>query len=326
MPSVVVAAVVVALGLYTQASNSFFLSQYNLVNLLLLASALAFVALGQLIVLLVGGIDLSVGPLTGLSVVLFSFFASTGKGDGMLALGVVVVLGAALVVGLANGVMVRVVRLAPVVATLATYIVLQGISLLARPQPSGYLRYDVTAAIKTAVGPIPVAFIVAVVLACGCELLLRRSRAGIELRAVGSSEVRAHRLGARSHRVHLVAYVLCALFSALGGLMLASQVGIGDPSVGVNYTLTSIAAVVLGGASIFGGRGSFIGALLGALLIQEITSATTFLKLTVAWQYWLPGILILAGAAAYSRVRALRIGVGMPAAGGASRAGASPLT
>lgn len=85
--------------------------------------------------------------------------------------------------------------------------------------------------------------------------------------------------------------------------MLASQVAVGDPRIGVNYTLTSVTAVVLGGASIFGGRGSFVGAFLGAVLIQEIITATTFLQIGVAWQYYLPGILILVGAGIYSRAR-----------------------
>jgi ribose transport system ATP-binding protein len=125
----------------------------------------------------------------------------------------------------------------------------------------------------------------------------------MELRAIGSNEVAAHRLGARVDRSVILAYMLCALFTSISGLLLAGQVGIGDPAVGANYTLQSISAVVLGGASIFGGRGSFLGALAGVLLVQEITSATGFLGLGSAWQYWLPGLLILLAAALYSRTR-----------------------
>lgn len=124
--------------------------------------------------------------------------------------------------------------------------------------------------------------------------------------AVGSDENRAHRLGARVNLTHVSAYVLCSLFAAAGGMMLAAQVGVGDARVGVNYTLTSITAVVLGGASIFGGRGSFVGALLGAILIQEIITATTFLQIGIAWQYFLPVLLILVGAGVYSRARRTR--------------------
>jgi ribose transport system ATP-binding protein len=115
-------------------------------------------------------------------------------------------------------------------------------------------------------------------------------------------------LGARVNRTHIAAYVLCSLFTAAGGLMLASQVGVGDATVGVTYTLTSITAVVLGGASIFGGRGSFIGALLGAVLLQQIVTSTTFLHLGVAWESFLFGGLVLIGAGTYSRARRARTG------------------
>jgi ribose transport system ATP-binding protein len=256
-------------------------------------------------VLLTGGIDLSVGPLTGLVVVVLSFFVGAGDGAGALVLGLLAVVGTAVGVGLTNGVLIRVFRLAPVLATLATYIALQGVSFLLRSQPGGFYRPGVTSFIKTTVGPVPVAFLIAAGLAVACEVFLRRTRGGLALRAVGSDESRAHRLGARVNLTYLSAYVLCSLLTAVGGLMLASQVAVGDPRIGTSYTLTSITAVVLGGASIFGGRGSFIGAFCGALLIQEIVTSTTFLQIGTEWQYYLPGILILVGAGVYSRARRL---------------------
>jgi ribose transport system ATP-binding protein len=315
LPSAILAVLVLALGTYTSATHGRFLSQFNFVSMLLLTTALALIALGQLIVLLSGAIDLSVGPLTGLVVVVFSFFSTQGQSGGMLVLGFLAVIGVALAVGLTNALLVRVFRLASVLATLATYIAIQGVSLLLRSQPGGFIRAGVTNPIKTTWGWVPVAFIVVCVLAVACELMLRFTRGGLLLRAVGSDETRAHRLGARVGATHVSAYVLCSLFAAAGGMMLASQVGIGDPSIGGTYTLTSITAVVLGGASIFGGRGSFIGALLGAVLIQEINTATSFLQIGIAWQYFLPGILILVGAGVYSRARQVpAIGTGVEAA------------
>ncbi|HEY1478930.1 MAG TPA: ATP-binding cassette domain-containing protein [Gaiellales bacterium] len=305
LPTVVLVVLIVALGGYTRSSNAFFLSDFNVTGMLLLTSALAFISLGQLIVLLTGGIDLSVGPLTGLVVVVLSFFVGQGDGAGALVLGLLAVVGTAVAVGLTNGILIRVFRLAPVLATLATYIALQGVSFLLRSTPGGFYRPGVTRFIKTTIGPIPVAFLIAAALAVACEVLLRRTRGGLALRAVGSDETRAHRLGARVNLTHLSAYVLCALLTAAGGIMLASQVAIGDPTVGTSYTLTSITAVVLGGASIFGGRGSFIGAFCGAVLIQEIVTSTTFLQIGTEWQYYLPGVLILLGAGVYSRARRL---------------------
>lgn len=306
LPSLVLALLVLGLGGYTSVHDSLFLSRFNFQTMLLLVTALALIALGQLIVLLTGAIDLSVGPLTGLVVVVFSFFAGQGQGAGMLVLGLVVVVAVAVLVGLANAVLVRVFRLGSVLATLATYIVIQGVSLLLRSEPGGLIRFSVTSELKTSWGWVPLAFIAACALAVAAELALRFTRFGLMLRAVGSDETRAHRLGARVNLSHVSAYVLCSLFAAAGGLMLASQISIGDPRVGVTYTLTSITAVVLGGASIFGGRGSFIGALFGAMLIQEIITSTTFLQIGIAWQYYLPGILILVGAGIYSRARRAR--------------------
>jgi ribose transport system ATP-binding protein len=136
--------------------------------------------------------------------------------------------------------------------------------------------------------------------------------AGSGFRAVGSDATLAHRLGAHVALTRCAAYVLCAFFAFLGGLLLAAQIGIGDPSAGGSYSLTSIAAVVLGGASIYGGRGSFIGALLGALLIQESATSTAFLGFGLEWQYWLPEALILVSACVYSsarRERAASLGI-----------------
>jgi ribose transport system ATP-binding protein len=89
----------------------------------------------------------------------------------------------------------------------------------------------------------------------------------------------------------------------LGAIMLMAQLGIGDPTQGVSYTLQSITAVVLGGVSLLGGRGSFVGALFGAALIQQIINATTFLSLSQAWQYWFLGLLTLGAAAVYTQAR-----------------------
>jgi ribose transport system ATP-binding protein len=302
-PMAILIALIAILGAYTAYRNGHFLSSRNISQTLFLASALAFVSMGQLIVLLTAGVDLSVGPLTGLVVVIISFFAGDDQGTLTLVLGLALAIGAAVLVGLYNGVLVRRIGLTPVIATLTTYIALQGISLLLRPTPAGYLRDGITDALTSQIGPFPVVFLLAVLIMIGGEVFLRRARFGMELRAVGSNATAAHRLGAKVTRTVIAAYVLCSVFSAIGGLLLAAQVGIGDPSVGQNYTLQSLSAVVLGGASIFGGRGSFIGALAGVVLIQEITGAIGFLSLGAAWQYWLPGLLILFAAGLYSRSR-----------------------
>jgi ribose transport system ATP-binding protein len=308
LPSVVLALLVVLVAVLTSAHNGRFLSSFEVQNTLLLASVLAFVGLGQLVVLMTGNIDLSVGPLMGLIVVVVSFFWAVGQGTGDLLLGIAMVIATALAVGLVIALLRQVGRLPSVLASLAVYIVLQGIALQLRPVQAGQLRPDIVAGINTTIGWMPVSFIAAIVVTVVAEVLLRRTHAGLELRAVGSDESRAHRLGARINWTLILGFVLCSLFAAAAGILLAGQIGIGngDPSVGTPYTLSSITAVVLGGASIFGGRGSFIGALLGALLLTEVIAAVPFLQAALSWNYWIPGIMVLVGAGIFSRARGRR--------------------
>ncbi len=303
LPSVILAAVILLLGIYTYSQNPRFTATFNMTSLMTLLAALAFISFGQLIVVLTAGIDISVGPLSGLVVVVASFFLVNGKSTGLIVLGFAVMLATALTTGLVNGSLVRFGRFTPVAATLVTYIALQGISRLLRPFQGGYIKTSITDAITKKVGAIPIALILAVCLAILLEYCLRYTRWGLALRAAGSREDAAHRLGVRVDRTIVAAYVASSLLTFLGGLMLMAQIGIGDPTQGVTYTLASITAVVLGGASLFGGRGSFIGTLLGAALLQETINATTFLSLTQAWQYWFQGIFVLLAAAVYTLAR-----------------------
>jgi ribose transport system ATP-binding protein len=190
-----------------------------------------------------------------------------------------------------------------VIATLATYIGIQGVALIINPVPDGQVGAATSSHLTAMIGGVvPWAFLVAVGLAFACEVILRRRRSGMSLRAVGSSEATAHRLGLPVGGTIVGAYALCGMFAGLAAVMLAVQIGTGDATSGQQYTLQSIAAVVVGGASIFGGRGTFIGALLGALLLTEVVNALPFLQLGNAWQFWVPGAVVLLAAGAHARI------------------------
>ena len=152
------------------------------------------------------------------------------------------------------------------------------------------------------VGPIPVAFAVMVAFAIAAEYALRRLRPGWQLRAVGSDEESARRMGVRIDRTFVGAYIATSLFTALGAVMLMAQIGVGDPSQGASYTLSSITAVVLGGTSLRGGRGTFIGTVVGAILLTEVLNAISFLGLSQTYQYVFQGALVLVAALIYSTV------------------------
>nr|WP_246160028.1 ATP-binding cassette domain-containing protein [Microbacterium rhizomatis] len=294
---------IAALTIFTQSSNDRFLSERSIASILTLFAALCLVALGQQVVMLVGGFDLSVGPLMGFLLVVGTFVLNS-ETDGIGVLfGVGVVALAALAVGATNAFLTLRVGLQPVIATLVTFIGLQGISLLLRPTVEGDINPIVTDIVKWKIGFAPVAAIVAVILAVALQVSLKRTILGVSARAVGSDDHSALRLGVRPRRVRLLAYLLSALLTMLAAYMLMAQVGTGDPTAGINYTLTSITAVVLGGASIFGGRASFVGAALGALLIQTVNSSIAFLRLGDAWQYYLIGATTLLAAGLFSRAR-----------------------
>jgi len=305
-PSALLLLVMLGLGAYILGTNDKYLNAFNISSMLLLATALGFIALGQTIALLTGGLDLSVGPLAGLLVVVISFFATDGFTVGSLLLGFLAMMAVSMAVGFVNGSLIRFVRFTAVAATLGTYIALQGFSFVLRDAPDGFINIDITAAITYKLGPIPVAFIALVIAAVLMEWLLRSRPWGWRLRAVGSEEEAARRVGVPTNRTVIVGYMLTSFFTFFGAIMLMAQLGIGDPSQGIGYTLSSITAVVLGGTSLLGGRGSFIGTLFGSLLLIQVLNATVFLGLDQTWQYILQGLLILIAAIVYSVARSRR--------------------
>jgi len=302
-PVVVLAAVMLALGAYVLSDNSRYLSDYNITSVMFACAALGFISLGQTFALLLGGIDLSVGPLAGFLVVLASFFVLDGRSPAVWALGFGLMLLTAVGIGLLNGALIRFAKFTPVAATLVTYIALGGLAFRLRDAPDGYIAASVTNAISTKVGPVPLAFVVFVTSALVLELGLRKTRFGMRLRAVGSDEESARQVGVPVNRTALLGYVGASLLTLLGAVVLLAQLGVGDPGQGTGYTLTSITAVVLGGTSLLGGRGTFIGTLMGAGLSVQVLNATVFLSLDQKWQYIFQGLLIVAAALIYSQVR-----------------------
>ncbi|WP_420639919.1 ATP-binding cassette domain-containing protein [Candidatus Poriferisocius sp.] len=302
-PVAVLAMVMVGLGAYVYQDNDRYLSAFNTTSVQMLVAALGFIALGQTICLLIGGIDLSVGPLAGFLVVVGSFFMTIDKSGAIVVVGLLVMLAVAAFVGLVNGGLVRFAGFTAVAATLAMFVALQGMALVLRDVPGGYISRSVTDAIAHKFGRFPLVFILLVVVAVLMEVALRRTRWGLRLRAVGSDQDAARKVGIRVTRTMLGAYVLTSVFVFLGSVILLAQLGIGDPLQGEGYTLTSIAAVVLGGTSLLGGRGTFVGTFLGAGLSIQVLNATVFLGLSQAWVYFFEGALIVAAAVIYSQVR-----------------------
>lgn len=306
-PIAMLAFAVIALGAYASSVNEHYLTGRNWAGILPLIATLALVAFGQQILMLVGGIDLSVGPLMGLVVVVQSFFLVSDASAGQQAIGWLLVLGVAWVVGLVNWLLVDPVGLHPMVATLATYMAVNAVSLILRPVPGGLIADEVMEMLGAGIGFVPIAMLLVIAAALALEAALARSRWGLALRGLGSRPETARVVGIRPRLVLLAAYLSCSTFAGLAAILMMAQTGSGDANAGTSYTLASIAAVVIGGASLFGGRGSFLGALLGAVLITQVNVVTTFLGLTDAWQSYLLGAMVIASVALYSKSREMAL-------------------
>ncbi|HEX9598210.1 MAG TPA: ABC transporter permease [Gaiellaceae bacterium] len=294
MPLVLMTTLIVALGAYAALHQDAFLTKYNLGNLLLTTLPLALVAMGQTNALLVGGFDVSVAALMTMCVVTASFTLQPGFSMFALVAGALAVVGVGLATGLFNATLIRLLRLPSIIATLGTLSILQGASLLLRDHPQGFINIDVIDALNTSWSFVPLAFIGIAVLAVVGDLWLYRTRTGLAMRAVGLDETSSRRLGMGTARTVFLAFVICSVMASVAGFYSAAQVQIGSPIIG-NYALYSIAAAVLGGASLAGGKGSFVGALLASLFLTEIGNVLPlFQQPTEYAQMTIGGLILLA--------------------------------
>jgi ribose transport system permease protein len=268
---------------------------------------LAIVAMAQTLVVLTSGIDLSVGMV----MVLANCLASSIVVGSPLAtgLGVVGVLLTGCVCGAINGLIVIYGRLQPIVTTIATGAVYYGIALALRPVPGGDVNAELADALTGKLpGGVPASLAVLLALVAIVWLPFRRSAIGRAAYALGSSEIAAYMSGVPIRRAKFVAYTLSGLLASMGGLFLTFITYTGEASAanGGAYTLYSIAAVVLGGVSLFGGSGSAIGAIFGALMFRTIGDLLFVFNVEPLWQPLFQGMVLLA-AVCLGSVRLLRI-------------------
>jgi ribose transport system ATP-binding protein len=246
-----------------------------------------------------------------LCVVTASYTMTSSTSGPALVFGAFALVGVGLATGIFNTILIRVLRLPSIVATLGTLSVLEGLSLLLRAFPQGAISTDATSALTTTVGFVPLAFVGVVVLAVLADLWLYRSRSGLAFRAVGLDSTSSRRLGMPTGRTVLVAFTLCSVLASFAGFFLAAEVQVGSPIIG-NQALESIAAAVLGGASLAGGKGSYVGTLLAALFLTEINNVLPLFQQPTEYADMTIGALILLALVLYQapeliqRLRAAR--------------------
>lgn len=284
---------IVVLCAFTQSRNDTFLTEISIFNVMLAALPLVAVASAQYFVLMIGGIDVSVGSTMTLAVVMTSFWLQGGGEGRALMMTALVVLAVGLGVGILNAVLVEVIGLSAVIATIATLGIVSGVSLMLRPTAGGVVSPDLATLIEHRVGPVPLSLMALLVVLVLVDVVLRRSGFGLRLRAVGLHTVYARRLGIRIMPLRAGSYVVCACLASLAGVLLAAQVGIGDPSAGNSFTLLAIAAPVLGGAALSGGQGTLVGAAIGGLILVISQALVSVLGLSDGASYLFAGGLTL---------------------------------
>jgi ribose transport system permease protein len=290
----VVIAYGLALGLFVLVSifSTGFASSNHVGLLLTETSFIGLVALGQTYVIIGGGIDLSLPAVMTTSAVLLTTF--TGHDQTKLAWVIPVLLLGSAVVGIINGAGVALLRISPIVMTLAVQSVVTGLLLVGTHGASGdNVAPAVTALATTKVLAIPVEVFIWLGIGLVGAFVLARSAYGRRLYAVGTSPVVAELSGVNVRRVTVTAYVVSALCAGVAGILFAGYAGQSYLSLGNPYLFPSIAAVAIGGAAITGGNGNYIGTIAGALLLAVLAETLPVLQLKTAWVEIIYGVVIL---------------------------------
>jgi ribose/xylose/arabinose/galactoside ABC-type transport system permease subunit len=263
---------------------------------------LGIAGIGQTLVILTGGLDLSVGStITLIDVMAPQMIA--GKEDRILET-VLLCLAVGLLIGLANGLLVTRVGITPFVATLGMNSIVLGAALVySRGAPLGSLPASFRFWGTGFLGPVPASTIIWAVLALISIVVMGRTVFGRHVYATGANSVAARLSGVKTQRVILSCYVVSGLTAAIAGLVLAAYIGVGTLTLGQDYMLNSIAAVVVGGTRFEGGRGSLLGTVMGALFLMVLYSLAGMINLSHPGELALKGAIIIGAVALYARSR-----------------------
>ncbi len=295
MPVALQILLIATLVWYTNSRFPGFVNATTVSQILILALPLMVAAVAQTHALLVGYLDLSVGGMISLGVVIGSFLIGVDATLPQIVIGIGVILLFGVALGLANAGLIRGVKIPSIIATLATLSILSGIALAIRPTAQGIINPDLVSVLTAKVGAIPVAFIVIVAGAGLGDLWLHASGSGLELRAVGFDERSAKREGVRTNWLRVRALLLSAVLAAVASFFVMARSPIGNAQVGSTFALASITAAVLGGASLAGGRATFIGSTVAATLLAVILVSLPYLGLSPDDGAMIIGVLVLAG-------------------------------
>jgi ribose transport system permease protein len=293
-------AVLVVSAVLVGARGGNLLSQANTVDMLTRSSLLGFVAIGQTLVILCRSLDLSVGYVMALSSLVA---ATTMDGDpARVVPGILAALGVSALIGLVNGLVITGLRVNAFIATLGTGLLLKAYLDTRYKGPSGVVPETFQLFGYSRIAIVPVSTAVMLVLAVVAWIVLQRTRTGYHMFAVGGNDEVARLSGVRTGRTVLTAHVLCSVMAGVAGLLIAARFGTGSAQVySLGYDLDSIAAVVLGGTLLMGGRGSVAGTVGGVLILAVLDTVFNVLQVDPFFKDVLRGAIIVAAVALYAR-------------------------
>lgn len=278
-----------------------FLTLESIVGIQQRSAALGIVAIGQTLAILAGSLDLSVAYLISLtSLVAAEIMAGQ---DGNIVPAVAAALAVSALVGLVNGVVITGLRVHAFIATLGVALIIKGVVDHLYDGPAGAVPESFQVLGYSRIGPVPVSALLWAGVAVAAWFLLSRTRLGYRIHAVGGNEEVARLSGIRTGRVVVLTHVLCSLCAGVAGLLLAGRLGAGAPTVGTDggYDLESIAAVVLGGTALAGGKGGVAGTVGGVLLLAVLDSLFNQLEVNSFVKDVVRGVVIVVAVAVYAR-------------------------
>jgi ribose transport system permease protein len=274
-----------------------FLSVNNFLNVFEQTTDLALVSIGQTLTILSGGIDLSVGSLISLTSCLTSGLINNNPDRVMVV--VIAVLALGTLVGCINAALVVALRVHPLIVTLGTGAILQGVTLLYTLGPVGRVPRGFNFLAYGRVYGLPLGAMIAVLLCLLIALMLRYLPVGRQIYALGDDANSARLVGLRRTRILMLVYGTSGFCCAATGLYLAARFGVGQPYTGVNYTLASITPVVLGGTLLSGGKGGVLGTLFGAFLIALLNNLLNFMDVSKHYQLVAQALIIILAVSVY---------------------------
>jgi ribose transport system permease protein len=288
------------------AVNPALLTRFQLQTTMNLVVPLALATLAQMLVIIVGGIDISIGATLSLVNVVFAISTFIMPIPYAMALGLLTGLAA----GLFNGFLVAYGRLPAIAVTLATFFIFGALTRELMDRPGGNISYGFYLATSGELIPyVPVALFWLVLIGLGLWWITQRTTLGRHMYAVGSNQAGLEAAGVNSRRTVLIAFGLAGLLTALAAIMLAGSTLTGDPRSGDSYLLNSIAAVALAGVSFAGGRGSILGAVLAAFTLGLIGNFLYFAGINSAWQFIVAALILFSVVAIPAIVTTLRVRV-----------------